>query len=409
MKVLVINAGSSSLKFQLIDMDGEKLIAKGNCEKIGDEVGIFGYKVGEEERQVFKKEIAIPDHKAAFKMIIDALVYGRDRVIDSLDEINAVGHRVVQGGDVFSGSVLIDDGVIEKINELAVLAPLHNKAHVTGILACREVLGENIAQVAVFDTSFHQTMPPKAYMFAIPYKYYEKYHVRRYGAHGTSHRYVSGECAHLMGRDISELKIITCHIGNGASITAVDHGKCIDTSMGLTPVDGFLMGTRCGSIDPSVLTYIAEKEGMHAHDIDVMCNKESGLLGISGTSNDSRVVNEEAAAGVERSKLAIEMQHYQIIKFIGSYAAAMNGVDAIVFTAGIGENDPLLRQRVLESLTYLGVELDYEANSVEHCKENTMISTKDSKVKCFIIPTNEELVIARDTVEIVAKSGKIRL
>ncbi len=409
MKVLVINAGSSSLKFQLIDMDGEKLIAKGNCERIGEPVGIFGYKVGEEERQVFKKQVTISDHKAAFKMIIDALVYGNDRVVNSLDEINAVGHRVVQGGDVFSQSTLIDEDVINKINDLAVLAPLHNKAHVIGIRACIEVLGSKVPQVAVFDTSFHQTMPPKAYMFAIPYKYYEKYHVRRYGAHGTSHRYVSGECAHLMGRDISELKIITCHIGNGASICAVDRGKCIDTSMGLTPVDGFLMGTRCGSIDPSVLTYIAEKEGMSAHDIDVMCNKESGLLGITGTSNDSRTVNEEAAAGRERSVLAIEMQHYQIIKFIGAYAAAMNGVDAIVFTAGIGENDPLLRQKVLENLTYLGVKLDAEANSVEHCKENTKISVDDSKVACYVIPTNEELVIARDTVEIVAKSGKIRL
>lgn len=409
MKVLVINAGSSSLKFQLIDMDGEQLIAKGNCEKIGEETGIFGYKVGEQERQVFKKEIAIPDHKAAFKMIIDALVYGSDRVVNSLDEINAVGHRVVQGGDVFSQSVLIDEDVINKISELAVLAPLHNKAHVTGIRACIEVLGTRVPQVAVFDTSFHQTMPPKAYMFALPYKYYEKYHIRRYGAHGTSHRYVSGECAHLMGRDISELKIITCHIGNGASISAVEGGKCVDTSMGLTPVDGFLMGTRCGSMDPSVLTYIAEKENMSAHDIDVMCNKESGLLGISGTSNDSRTVNEEAAAGIERSMLAIEMQHYQIIKYIGSYAAAMNGVDAIVFTAGIGENDPLLRRRVLENLTYLGLKLDVEANSVEHCKENTKITTDDSKVAAFIIPTNEELVIARDTVEIVAKAGKIRL
>ena len=402
MKVLVINAGSSSLKFQLIDMNGEKLIAKGNCEKIGEPMGIFGYKVGEEERTVFKKEVLIPDHKAAFKMVIKALTEGDDRVIDSLDEIAAVGHRVVQGGAVFSKSTFIDDDVIEKIEELAKLAPLHNHAHVIGMRACKEVLGDKIPQVAVFDTSFHQTMPPKAYMFAIPYKYYEKYQIRRYGAHGTSHRFVSGECARLMGRDINELKIVTCHIGNGASISAVDHGKCVDTSMGLTPVDGFLMGTRSGTMDPSVLTYIAENEHMSAKDIDRMCNRESGLLGISCLSNDSREVNEAAEKGDPKSMLAIEMQHYQIIKFIGAYVAAMNGVDAIVFTAGIGENDPLLRRKVMEGLSYLGVKLDVEANSVPHCKVNTKITTDDSAVAGYIIPTNEELVIARDTLEIVS-------
>lgn len=401
MKVLVINAGSSSLKFQFIDMDGEKLIAKGNCECIGEETGIFSYKVGEEERQVFKKQIPIADHKEAFKLIIHELVEGSDSVIDSLDEINAVGHRVVQGGDLYAESTLIDEKVIQDIDDLAALAPLHNKAHVTGIRACIEVLGENVPQVAVFDTSFHQTMPPKAYMFSIPYEYYTRLHVRRYGAHGTSHRYVSSECARLMGKDIKDLKIITCHIGNGASITAVKNGEVVDTSMGLTPVDGFLMGTRSGSMDPSVLTYIAEKDNLSAHDIDVMCNKKSGLLGISCLSNDSRTVNEAAEKGDSKSQLAIEMQHYQIIKFIGSYAAAMNGVDAIVFTAGIGENDPLLRKCVLDGLTYLGVEQDYEANSVPHCKENTKITTDSSKVAAYIIPTNEELVIARDTVDIV--------
>ncbi len=401
MKVLVINAGSSSLKFQLIDMDGEKLIAKGNCECIGEDEGVFSYKVGEQERTVFKKKTVIKDHKEAFKMIMHELVDGEESVISSLDEINAVGHRVVQGGDLYAQSTLITEKVIKDIDDLAVLAPLHNKAHVVGIRACVEVLGENVPQVAVFDTSFHQTMPAKAYMFAIPHEYYDKYHVRRYGAHGTSHRYVSAECARLMGKDISELKIITCHIGNGASITAVKNGKVVDTSMGLTPVDGFLMGTRSGSIDPSVLTFIAEKENLSAHDIDVMCNKKSGLLGISGLSNDSRTVNEAAEHGDPNSVLAIEMQHYQIIKFIGSYAAAMNGVDAIVFTAGIGENDPLLRRKVLEGLTYLGVEQDYDANSVAHCKENTKVTTDNSKVAAFIIPTNEELVIARDTVEIV--------
>ena len=403
MNILVINAGSSSLKFQLINMNGEKLLAKGNCECIGDEMGIFGYKVGEEERQVFKKKIPIADHKAAFELVIHELVEGEDKVIDSLDEITAVGHRVVQGGAVFSESTLIDEDVLKKIDELSALAPLHNPAHVIGIKACLEVLGENVPQVAVFDTSFHQTMPEEAYIFAIPYEYYEKYAVRRYGAHGTSHRYVSSECARFMGKDIKDLKIITCHIGNGASISAVMNGKCIDTSMGLTPVDGVLMGTRCGTMDPSVLTYIAEKENLSAHDVDVMCNKKSGFLGISGLSNDSRTVNEAAEAGDKRAMLAIKMQHYEILKFIGSYAAAMNGVDAIVFTAGIGENDPLLREKVLERLSYLGVELDYEANSVPHVKSNTELTTASSKVKAFVIPTNEELVIARDTLALTTK------
>ena len=403
MNILVINAGSSSLKFQLIDMDGEKLLAKGNCECIGDEMGIFGYKVGEDERTVFKKKIPIADHKAAFELVIHELVDGDDKVINSLDEINAVGHRVVQGGAIFSESTLIDEDVLQKIDELSALAPLHNPAHVIGIKACLEVLGADVPQVAVFDTSFHQTMPEEAYMFAIPYEYYEKYDVRRYGAHGTSHRFVSHECARVMGKDIKDLKIITCHIGNGASITAVKNGKVIDTSMGLTPVDGVLMGTRCGTMDPSVLTYIAEKENLSAHDVDVMCNKKSGFLGISGLSNDSRTVNEAAESGDKRSMLAIKMQHYEILKFIGSYAAAMNGVDAIVFTAGIGENDPLLREKVMERLSYLGVDLDYEKNGIPHIKENTEITTACSKVKGYVIPTNEELVIARDTLALAVK------
>ncbi len=403
MNILVINAGSSSLKFQLIDMNGEKLLAKGNCECIGDEMGIFGYKVGQEERQVFKKKVPIADHKTAFELVIHELVYGDDKVINSLDEIKAVGHRVVQGGAIYSESTLIDDDVLKNIEELSALAPLHNPAHVIGIKACLEVLGADVPQVAVFDTSFHQTMPEEAYMFAIPYEYYEKYDVRRYGAHGTSHRFVANECARIMGRDISELKIITCHIGNGASITAVKNGKVVDTSMGLTPVDGVLMGTRCGTMDPSVLTYIAEKENLSAHDVDVMCNKKSGFLGISGLSNDSRTVNEAAEAGDNRAMLAIKMQHYEILKFIGSYAAAMNGVDAIVFTAGIGENDPLLREKVMERLSYLGVELDYDKNSIPHIKDNTEITTAASKVKGYVIPTNEELVIARDTLALAVK------
>lgn len=403
MKILVINAGSSSLKYQLIDMTDESVLAKGNCERIGTG-GIFSYKNAAGEG--FKKEIEIKDHKEAFHLVIHEMIEGEYHCIDSLDEISAVGHRVVQGGSTFKGSVLVNEEVKKKIYEYSELAPLHNKAHVMGIDACTEVLGDKIPQVTVFDTAFHQTMPPKAYMFAIPYKYYEEDHIRRYGFHGTSHRYVSGVCADLMGKDIKDLKIITCHLGNGCSITAVKNGECVDTSMGLTPVDGFMMGTRVGTIDPSVLVYIAKKHGLNADDLDKMCNKESGLLGISGFSNDSRDVCLKASEGDERSKLAIDMQYYQIIKFIGAYAAAMNGVDAIVFTAGIGENNPQMRKFILDNLTYLGVECDADANAVPHVKENLKISTDNSKVSCFVIPTNEELVIARDTLEIVKSLKK---
>lgn len=400
MKVLVVNAGSSSLKYQLIDMTNESVIAKGNCERIGSG-GIMSYKNAKGEG--FKKEVEMKDHKQAFDLVLNEMVNGEYKVINSLSEIGAVGHRGVQGGAKFTESCLVTEEVISTMEELAELAPLHNKANVTGIRACIEALGEDVPQVVVFDTSFHQTMPPKAYMFSIPYKYYEKYNVRRYGFHGTSHRFVSGVCAELMEKDIKDLKIITCHLGNGCSIAAIDGGKCVDTTMGLTPVDGFMMGTRCGTIDPSVLTYIANKEGMSADEIDKMCNKESGLLGISGLSNDSRDVCEAAEKGDERSKLAIDMQYYQIIKFIGSYAAAMNGVDAIVFTAGIGENNPEMREIILNNLTYLGVKCDKQANAVPHVTENLKISAADSKVACYVIPTNEELVIARDTLEIVSK------
>ena len=399
MKILVVNAGSSSLKYQLIDMEGEKVLAKGNCERIGG-MGVFSYKT---EGTSLKKEVEMADHKAAFDIVINEMMNGENKVIDSVSEIGAVGHRVVQGGSGYSQSTLIDEKVIADIEKYAELAPLHNRANITGIQACIDVLGKDVPQVAVFDTSFHQTMPAKAYMFAVPYEYYEKYNVRRYGYHGTSHRFVSAECAKVMGKDIKDLKIITCHLGNGCSIAAVDGGKSVDTSMGLTPVDGFMMGTRVGSIDPSVLTYIAEKEGMSLAEINDMCNKKSGLLGISGVSNDSRDVCEGAANGHERCQLAIDMQQYQIIKHIGAYAAAMNGVDAIVFTAGIGENNPDLRKNVMESITYLGVEADNEANAEPHVCENLKISTDSSKVACYVIPTNEELVIARDTLEIVTK------
>ena len=400
MKILVVNAGSSSLKYQLIDMTDESVLAKGNCERIGTS-GILSYKNSKGEG--FKKEIPIKDHKEAFNLVVNELINGEYKCIDSLDEISAVGHRTVQGGDKYANSVLIDEDVKKQIYELRELAPLHNPANLTGINACTEALGNEIPQVAVFDTAFHQTMPAKAYMFAIPYEYYEKDGIRRYGFHGTSHRFVSGVCAELMGRDISELKIITCHLGNGCSIAAVDKGKCVDTTMGLTPVDGFMMGTRVGTLDPSVLIYIAKKYNMTPDQLDELCNKKSGLLGISGFSNDSRDVCKKAVEGDPRSQLAIDMQYYQIIKFIGAYAAAMNGVDAIVFTAGIGENNPEMRQIILDGLTYLGVKCDAEANAVPHVKENLKISADDSKVACYVIPTNEELVIARDTYEIVKK------
>ncbi len=404
MKVLVVNAGSSSLKYQLIDMTNESVLAKGNCERIGSQDGILSYKNANGEG--FKKETPIADHKEAFNLVINELINGDYKCIDSLEEIGAVGHRTVQGGAVYAGSVLVTDDVKAKIDELKDLAPLHNPANLIGINACTEALGSNIPQVAVFDTAFHQTMPAKAYMFAIPYKYYENDGVRRYGFHGTSHRFVSGVCADTLGRDIKDLKIITCHLGNGCSIAAVQNGECVDTTMGLTPVDGFMMGTRCGALDPSILVYLAKKYNMTPDELDKMMNKESGLLGVSGISNDSRDVCAKADEGDKRAQLAIEMQYYQIIKYIGSYAAAMNGVDAIVFTAGIGENNPEMRRVILDNLTYLGIKCDYEANSKKATGDSLKISTDDSKVSCFVIPTNEELVIARDTYEIVKSLNK---
>ncbi len=401
MKILVINAGSSSLKYQLMDMEKEELLAKGNCERIGGDA-VLTHKASDGRKVVV--EANMPTHAEALDHLMKALTQSEAAVIDSLSEIAAVGHRVVQGGVKFNASSLITEEMIQEVEKFNPLAPLHNPANIVGIRACAKVLGEDVPQVAVFDTSFHASMPQKAYMYSVPYEFYEKYGVRRYGFHGTSHRYVSARAAELLGKDIKELKIITCHLGNGASIAAVQGGISVDTSMGFTPLDGFMMGTRSGSLDPSVITFIAEKEGMSFAEIDAMLNKKSGVLGISGVSNDNRDVAAAAAEGNERAKLATEMQVYQIIKFIGSYAAVMNGADAIVFTGGIGENSYQLREKVCDSLTYLGVELDKACN-----KENAhiggrdvKISTDNSKVAVFAISTDEEMVIARDTMEIVS-------
>ncbi len=399
MKILVINAGSSSLKYQLIDMETEQMIAKGNCERIGIEGSFIGHKTA--DGRAMEKEAVMENHAQAFMVVKDALLDKEFGVIDNLDEVSAIGHRVVQGGSIFKTSVLIDEKVLEDIDGLSPLAPLHNPAHVQAMKGCLEVFGEKTPMVAVFDTSFHSTMPEKAYMYAVPYEFYEKYAVRRYGAHGTSHRYVSHEMAKLMGKDIKDLKIITCHIGNGSSITAVDGGKVVDTSMGLTPLDGIMMGTRTGCLDPSVVTFIAEKEGLSAKEMDTLMNKKSGLLGVSGISSDDRDVSAAEEAGNERAHLAHEMLYYQISKYIGQYYIAMGGCDAIVFTAGLGENQPQLRKRVCEYLKVLGVTFNDEAN--ENCIRGVSgtISADDSAIRVDVIATNEELVIARDTQDIV--------
>ena len=403
MKILVVNAGSSSLKYQLIDMNDESVIAKGLCDRIGLELGSIKHKAynGKE----YYKETAMPTHAEALAELMYALTKSEAKVIDSFEEIDAVGHRIVQGGNIFSESCLVTDKVINDISDLAALAPLHNKAHVMGIKACIDTLGAEVPQVVVFDTSFHQTMEQKVFMYALPYEYYEKYSVRKYGAHGTSHRYVSDRCADMMGKDKKDIKMITCHLGNGCSITAIKDGKCYDTSMGFTPLDGFMMGTRSGTIDPSALTFIQEKENMTPQELNTMCNKKSGMLGISGVSNDNRDIAAAAAAGNERAKLASEMQKYQIERFIGSYIAALNGVDAIVFTGGIGESDGDLRSDVMKQFGFIGAKIDEAKNKIRG--EEVEISTPDSKVKVFVIPTNEELVIARDTLNIVKNMKRV--
>lgn len=397
MKILVINAGSSSLKYQLIDTQGETVVAKGVCERIGID-GKFTHKTG--DGRVVTREVTMPDHTAAFEQVKLALISGEGKVLDSLSEVAAIGHRVVQGGSKYDRSVLIDEKVLQDIANYSSLAPLHNPAHVQGINAATAAFGKDIPQVAVFDTAFHQTMPAKAYMFGVPYEYYEKYGVRRYGFHGTSHRFVSGRCCELLGKpDGQGTRIITCHLGNGSSIAAVRDGKVIDTTMGLTPLDGFLMGTRSGSLDPSVVTFLMEKENLTPAQMDEILNKKSGMLGISGVSSDDRDIAKAVEEGNERARLAWDMRTYEIVKFIGGYVAALGGVDAIVFTAGIGENQTELRAEILSAFGYLGLKVDEAAN---RCRgQEVEITTPDSAVRAFVIPTNEELVIARDTRAIV--------
>lgn len=400
MKVLVINAGSSSLKYQLIDMTDESVLAKGNCERIGTDGAFIGYKTADGGKT--EKKTEMKNHTQAFEAVKNALLDPAVGAITDLSEVSAIGHRVVQGGSYFDHSVLINADVLDKIKELSPLAPLHNPAHIQGIDACTEVFGTEIPQVAVFDTAFHQTMPDKAYMFAVPYEYYEKYGVRKYGFHGTSHRYVSAKMAELMGKPIEELKIITCHIGNGSSITAVKYGKVIDTSMGLTPLGGFMMGTRSGSLDPSVVTFIGEKEGLSMGEMSDLLNKKSGLLGVSGVSSDDRDVTAAENEGNPRAKLAHDMLYYQIAQYIGSFYVAMGGCDAIVFTAGLGENQPVLREKVCDYLTCLGVELDKDVNNATIHGKQGKLTTDASKIRVELIATDEEMVIARDTRDIVS-------
>ena len=397
MKIFVVNAGSSSLKYQLIDMENESVLAKGLCERIGV-TGAITHKAA--DGRVYSAETPMPTHAEAFEAVVFAMTKSEAKVIDSLDEVTAIGHRVVHGAEEFNKSALITDEMIAKVRECSVMAPLHNPANILGIEACTKTFGDKVPQVGVFDTSFHSTMPAQAYIYALPYEYYEKYRVRKYGFHGTSHSFVSDRAAVLEGKDKKDIKIITCHLGNGCSISAIKDGVCIDTSMGFTPLDGFMMGTRCGTLDPSTLTYIADKEGLTFADVDAICNKKSGVLGVSGVSNDNRDVAAAAADGNERAQLAIDMQRYQILKFIGSYIAAMNGVDTIVFTGGIGENDGELREYVCNNLGYIGVEIDAEKNS-QRGKE-IKISTENSKVNVYVIPTNEELAIARDTKALIS-------
>lgn len=402
MKILVINAGSSSLKYQLFDMDNESVLCKGNCERIGLPDSIFGHKTNDGRK--IKKTVQLSDHTDAFMEVKNILIDSEYGVLNSLDEISAVGHRVVQGGALFSKSELIDDNVVKGIESLIPLAPLHNEAHVQAIKACQNVFGKDVPEVAVFDTAFHSTMPEKAYMYPVPYEYYEKYNVRRYGFHGTSHRYVGHRAAEMLGKNISSLKIISCHLGNGSSIAAIKNGKVIDTSMGLTPLDGFMMGTRTGTLDPSVVTYIADIEGYSSGEMSNLLNKKSGLLGISGVSSDDRDVTQAAKDGNPRAILAHQMLRYEIEKFIGSYYVALEGCDVIVFTAGLGENQAHHRDAICKHLECLGVRYDHEKNRQLIGGKEGVISTDDSKIKVCVIPTNEELVIARDTKEIVEKN-----
>ena len=394
MNILVVNCGSSSLKFQLIDSETEQVSASGNCERIGLD-GKITYKAHGDK---FVTETDLPEHGIAIKKVLELLVDKERGVINSLDEIHAVGHRMVHGGEKFSSSVVITEDVIKDIESCNDLAPLHNPANILGVRACQEAM-PGVKHVAVFDTAFHQTMPAKAYLYGLPKEYYEKYGVRRYGFHGTSHQFVSLETAKVLGKDIKDLKIIVCHLGNGASVTAVKGGESVDTSMGLTPLEGLIMGTRSGDLDPAIIEFIANKENKPASEVLNILNKESGVYGLSGVSSDFRDVKAARAEGNKVAAAALDAYAYRVAKYIGAYTAAMNGVDAIAFTAGLGENDDITRKAICEYLGYLGTELDEVKNDVHG--ETAIISTDDSKVTLLCVPTNEELMIARDTVALV--------
>jgi acetate kinase len=395
MIILVVNAGSSSLKYQLINMEDESVIAKGNCDRIGID-GHLSHKTS--DGRTVEEDCSFPTHSEAFTRLVEALTTGDAAVISSMDEISAVGHRIVQGAEVFTKTTMVTPEVIDKIEELKELAPVHNHGHALALWACTAVM-PNVPQVVVFDTAFHQTIPQKAFMYGFPYEDYEQYSVRKYGFHGTSHRFVTAKLAEVMGKDIKDLKIVSCHLGNGSSITAVQNGQSVDTTMGFTPLDGVLMGTRCGNVDPSAVTYVANKHGFDTSEMDTYMNKKSGLLGVSGKSSDWRDITAASEAGEPRAMLARDMLVYDIKKDIGAYAAAMNGLDAVIFTGGIGENAPNCREMVCADMDYLGIKIDNEANDFKG--ELRKISTPDSKVEVWVIPTNEELLIARDTLAMV--------
>lgn len=397
MKILVINAGSSSLKYQLIDMDNESVMAKGLCERIGID-GHLKHTPLVGGKPVYDENLSLPTHSEAISAVIDKLTSAEYGVVSSMQDIDAVGHRVVHGGEKFASSVVITDEVMDAIRECIPFAPLHNPANITGIEACRKVMGD-VPMVAVFDTAFHQSMPGKAFMYAVPYEYYKNDGIRRYGFHGTSHRYVSSRAAEILGRPIEELKLISCHMGNGSSICAIENGKSVDTSMGFTPLVGLPMGTRCGDLDAGVIQFIMNKYHISIDEMLNILNKKSGVLGVSGVSSDFRDLEKAAEEGNERCRLALDMFYYWVAKGVGSYAAAMNGTDAIIFTAGIGENSSSTRSAIASYFGYLGVRIDEEANKKRG--EDMVISTPDSKVTVLVIPTNEELVIARDTKKLV--------
>ncbi|WP_444309387.1 acetate/propionate family kinase [Megasphaera sp.] len=397
MIVLVVNCGSSSLKYQLINMDNEEVMAKGLVEKIGLPDSQLTHKWNGQKKEIKQ---SIPDHQVAVKLVLDILTDAECGVIKSMDAIDAVGHRVVHGGEEFAASTLITDEVMKALEKCSAMAPLHNPPNIIGINACKAIM-PGVPQVGVFDTAFHQTMPAKAFMYGLPYELYKEDHIRRYGFHGTSHRYVAGEVAKVMGVPVEKLRIINCHLGNGSSLAAIKYGKCVDTTMGFTPLAGVLMGTRCGDIDPAIVLNVMDNHNLTTKEMDTLMNKKSGVLGISGVSSDFRDLGQAAAEGNERAQLALDMFHYQVRKEIGAFAAAMGGVDVITFTAGVGENGIEDRAAIAEGLEYLGAKLDPQRNNVRG--KDALISTDDSTVKMYVIPTNEEIMIARDTKDIVSK------